>query len=151
MYKKQPSGVTLLELILVIVIIGILAAIMIPAITGGRERGIGEVCISNMRMVVAAWEIYNVRNTPDYADNPDLVFYPIGNINASLGISITENYFGRASDGEPGFFLDYDPPPDEDYQIRGERLAGNYEGDDIIYSSGRANPWAGSWPWPPED
>lgn len=144
--KKKNIGFTLLELIIAIVILGILASLAIPRYFNVAEQERGEACIYNMRLIATAWEIYNMRNATPYANNPDIVFCPIDTINSDLGIGITENYFGQSSDGQRGYFLDYDPPSlGEDYQIMGERLSGNYQGNNIIYSSSSPQPWGGAW------
>ena len=63
---KKPSaawltvkgGFTLIEMLAVIAIIATLAAILLPALAGARERSRGIYCVNNTRQLTLAWQLY---------------------------------------------------------------------------------------------
>jgi len=58
MKKKTNAGFTLIELLVVIAIIGILAAILIPAVGAVRASANNTKCVSNMRSIAQATLLY---------------------------------------------------------------------------------------------
>jgi prepilin-type N-terminal cleavage/methylation domain-containing protein len=51
-------GFTLIELLVVIAVIAILIAILIPVVNRARELGQRAVCLSNLRQLTLAWNLY---------------------------------------------------------------------------------------------
>ncbi len=66
--KREESGFTLIELLIVIVILGILAAVVVFAVNGIQSRGIASACKSDVSTVTVAAEAYYAQNGT-YATN----------------------------------------------------------------------------------
>jgi type IV pilus assembly protein PilA len=91
--QKRRDGFTLIELLIVIVIIGILAAIAIPKFSATREKAYMKAMESDLRNLAAQQEIFysDPENAYAYYDgsiaegeyNEDLQF------SSSAGVSIT--------------------------------------------------------------
>ena len=56
--RKEESGFTLIELLIVIVILGILAAVVVFAVGGITNRGQASACASDQRNLQIAVEAY---------------------------------------------------------------------------------------------
>jgi len=71
---KDRKGFTLIELLIVVVIIGILAAIAIPKFNSARERSFRSAMMSDLRNLAALQEIYHSDNQTYSTTAADLEF-----------------------------------------------------------------------------
>ena len=80
--RKNTSGFTLVEIMIVVAIIGLLAAIAVPNFAQARQNARRGNCINNMRLIDAAKEQYALENNKDSSTTPasgDLTPYLKGN------------------------------------------------------------------------
>jgi prepilin-type N-terminal cleavage/methylation domain-containing protein len=61
--NRQRAGVTLLEIIVVLVILGILAVLTLPKFNKPKESSIDREAIANLKLIQAAQKIYKLEMT----------------------------------------------------------------------------------------
>ncbi|MFQ3610062.1 MAG: DUF1559 domain-containing protein [Fimbriimonadales bacterium] len=71
---RRRKGFTLIELLVVIAIIAILAAILFPVFAQAREQARKTNCLSNMKQLMTAFQMYNT----DYTQMPYWLWYNRG-------------------------------------------------------------------------
>lgn len=66
--KRNKAGFTLVEIMIVVLIIALLAAIAIPSFVRARERSRASGCINNLRQIDAAKEQWAMENNANQGD-----------------------------------------------------------------------------------
>jgi prepilin-type N-terminal cleavage/methylation domain-containing protein len=133
--KSLPNGFTLIEMLVVIAIIGLLAALLFPAIDGALRQGRQTKCLSHLKAFGVAWNLdylstlsnYNLAEIdgiaprlssfyPDSISEPRMFICPSDSSNGEHGGKPTENqkYMEVAKDsfddGTPKDYKETDDP-----------------------------------------
>src|SRR5215469_14044115 len=67
-------GFTLIELLVVIAVIAILAAILLPVLSRGKQSAQNIACLNNMRQLQLCWHLYYQDNNDILAPNNSVAF-----------------------------------------------------------------------------
>jgi prepilin-type N-terminal cleavage/methylation domain-containing protein len=99
MRRAGSRGFTLVEILVVIAVLVLLAAILLPVVSSARERGRQTVCLSNLRQLGQALSMYH----QDYGSYPG--FW--GGVPESLTAYVTDRrlFFCPSSTEPPGIKL----------------------------------------------
>ena len=95
---RYRKGVTLVELLIVVLILGALAAIAVPRIIGGATTAKTNACNTNIALINTGMELYRANNDA-YTDLATLFadanYFPDGTPVCPFGIAYTLNSDNR--------------------------------------------------------
>ncbi len=97
MNRRHASGFTLVEILIVVVILGILAAIVIPQFTNASESAKGSSIVSQLQTVRSQLELYQVQHNGNYPVDGD------GLLDWTLLTTRTNAAGGTPASGETAF------------------------------------------------
>jgi len=100
--KRHSSGFTLVEIMVVVVIIGLLAAMAIPGFTKSRSRSQATAVVNNLRVYGSAFEVYALEVGTWPPDQNRGVIPP--GMEGQLPRFTEETHVGGAYDWDPGMF-----------------------------------------------
>jgi prepilin-type N-terminal cleavage/methylation domain-containing protein len=106
---KRQSGFTLVEIMIVVAIIGLLAAIAIPNFVRAREQAQLNSIVNNLRIIEGAKDQYALENKKGTGDTTDLTtissYLKGGTINTVVNETYTTDKVGTASTAKIGVDL----------------------------------------------
>ena len=88
MRTRRTTGFTLVEILIVVVILGILAAIVIPQFTSASQEAVKGALQSQLQTIDSQLELYRVRNQGAFPTLPETV----APINNGWGILVSAQY-----------------------------------------------------------
>lgn len=129
------NGMTMLEILVVVIIIGILASIAVPMYTNKIERARGEMTIANIEIIRDAYRTSLVKNT-----SLSFNVNSLAGANSNLSLNLTDDNFR------------YNPVNASSVRLFINATRNITSGRFLSYTYNATNAnetWAGTWPWRP--
>jgi prepilin-type N-terminal cleavage/methylation domain-containing protein/prepilin-type processing-associated H-X9-DG protein len=96
--RPSQGGFTLIELLVVMSIIALLATLLVPAMASSATDSAAAKCMSNLRQIAVAWQMYADENLGVFAYNEE-------GGNPPAWISGNEDYSGNAGDTNVAYLI----------------------------------------------
>lgn len=90
---RSKSGFTLVELLIVVVILGILAGVVIPAFSGNTEDAKVSATVQNLQSLRASVDLYKVQHDEKYPG------YPVGGGTPTAALMVDQLTLASRKDG----------------------------------------------------
>src|SRR4051794_24138613 len=88
-----PKGFTLIEVVVVMVVIGVLAAVAIPHYSGAKEKGYVAAMKADLHVAAIYEEQYAAENHGEYFSGIATPDAPLNGFRASAGVTVTLTTF----------------------------------------------------------
>lgn len=98
-HKMKKQGFTLVEIMIVVLIIGLLAAIAIPNFIKARKTTQMNACIDNLRSIEGAMEQAQMAGTPAASIDADVIYGPDAYIKTKPVCPATKAEYTIPTDG----------------------------------------------------
>lgn len=130
MQGKKKNGFTLIELLLVIVIIGMLAAVAVPSLSGSRDAAESAAAVSHLRTIHTNQAMYRLTRGR-YARLSELNTFVDGSLGKTVSTTLRRGEF---------VYLMFPNPSDSSlargydlhaYRLRAGRLISHYRMSDV--------------------
>lgn len=92
MRTRRKTGFTLVEILIVVVILGILAAIVIPQFTSASQEAVKGALQSQLQTIESQFELFRVRNQGTPPTLPDTT----DTVNGGWGVMVSAQYLKEA-------------------------------------------------------
>lgn len=110
---------TLLELLVVVAIIGILAALLMPALGRAKGKALNSVCLNHFRQLTASWKMY--------ADENHGKLVPVNFKFKSTGLVNSNAWVRGSMNDDPNMYPPIEPGVLDSTNLNGIRLGSLYQ------------------------